>query len=135
MAKKIFKVPRVIARIYDPQRAEIYRSLGLDIISGTTLLAAMIRDKLIESRFSSYLLDTSEFGTLEIEANEKIIGKTIGEINIPTEFIIVALIKKNKRPAIPDSTATVEAEDKIIGIVKTASIHKVKKELGLSDKE
>jgi trk system potassium uptake protein TrkA len=135
VAKKIFKVPRVIARIYDPQRAEIYRSLGLDIISGTTLLAAMIRDKLIESRFSSYLLDTSEFGTLEIEANEKIIGKTIGEINIPTEFIIVALIKKNKRPAIPDSTATVEAEDKIIGIVKTASIHKVKKELGLSDKE
>lgn len=135
VAKKIFKVPRVIARIYDPQRAEIYRSLGLDIISGTTLLAAMIRDKLIEHRFSSYLLDTSEFGILEIDANEKTKEKTIGEINMPLEFMVVALIKKNKRPIIPDSTSTIEAGDKLVGIVKTASLNKVKKELGLPEKE
>jgi len=135
VAKKIFKVSRVIARIYDPHRAEIYRSLGLDVISGTTLLAAMIRDKLIEHRFSSYLLDTSEFGILEIHSNETIQGKTIGEINMPSEFMVVALIKKNKRPAIPESTATVEADDKLVGIVKTTSLNKVKRELGLSDKE
>jgi trk system potassium uptake protein TrkA len=135
VAKKIFKVPRVIARIYDPHRAEIYRSLGLDVISGTTLLAAMIRDKLIEHRFSSYLLDTSEFGILEIGANENIIGRTIGEINMPSEFMTVALIKKNKRPVIPESTAKIETEDKIVGIVKTASLNKVKRELDLSDKE
>jgi trk system potassium uptake protein TrkA len=135
VAKKIFKVPRVIARIYDPHRAEIYRSLGLDVISGTTLLAAMIRDKLIEHRFSSYLLDTSEFGILEIGANENLIGRTIGEINMPSEFMVVALIKKNKRPVIPESTAKIETEDKIVGIVKTASLNKVKRDLGLSDKE
>jgi trk system potassium uptake protein TrkA len=133
VAKKIFKVPRVIARIYDPQRAEIYRSLGLDIISGTTLLAAMIRDKLIEQRFSSYLLDTSEFGMLEIDIGSKMKDKTVGEINIPLEFIVVALIKKNKRPVIPDSTAKLDLGDKIIGIVKTTSLSKVKKELGIGE--
>ena len=41
-AKKIFKVPKVIARVYDPSRADIYKSLGLDILSGTILFASML---------------------------------------------------------------------------------------------
>jgi trk system potassium uptake protein TrkA len=133
LAKKIFQVPKVVARVYDPPRAEIYKTLGLNIISGTTLFAALIRDKLIEEKFSSYLLDASEFGMLEIEINEKIKGKTVGEINIPLEFMIVALIKHNKRPIIPDSTAKLEMGDKLIGIVKTPSLNKIKKLLGIGD--
>ena len=42
VAKGIFKVPRVIARVYDPRKASIYKTLGLDILSETTLFAAMI---------------------------------------------------------------------------------------------
>ena len=33
IARKMFKVPRVIARVYDPQRADIYKKFDLDIIS------------------------------------------------------------------------------------------------------
>jgi trk system potassium uptake protein TrkA len=33
IARNIFHVPRVIARMYDPRRAEIYRRLGLTTIS------------------------------------------------------------------------------------------------------
>jgi trk system potassium uptake protein TrkA len=131
VAKKIFKVPKVIARVYDPQRAEIYQTLGLSIISGTRLFAAMIRDKLIEEKFSSYLLDASEFGMLEIDVTEKIRGKTVLEINMASEFLVVAVVKNNKRPIIPDSTTKLELGDKFIGIVKTASLGKVKKLLGI----
>jgi trk system potassium uptake protein len=42
-----FKVPRVIARIYDPLRAEAYRELGVDTISPTLLGAGMCRDFLM----------------------------------------------------------------------------------------
>jgi len=131
VAKQIFKIPKVIARIYDPHRAEIYKSLGLSIISGTVLFAAMIRDKLIEERFSSYLLETGNLGTLEVEVNEKLQGKVVGEVNMPLEFIIVALVKKHKHPIIPDSTAKLELGDRIIGIVKIQSLNKVKKTLGM----
>jgi trk system potassium uptake protein TrkA len=131
VAKKIFKVPKVIARVYDPQRAEIYQALGLNILSGTKLFAAMIRDKLIEEMFSSYLLDASEFGMLEIDVAEKINGKTVLEINMASEFLVVAVIKHNKRPIIADSTTKLELGDKFIGIVKTASLGKVKKLLGI----
>lgn len=131
VAKQIFKVQKVIARIYDPHRAEIYKSLGLNIISGTVLFAAMIRDKLIEEKFSSYLLETGELGILEIEVNSKIQGKVVGEINMPLEFMVVTLVKKQRHPIIPDSTAKLEAGDKLIGIVKIQSLNKVKKALGM----
>ncbi len=131
VAKKIFKVPKVIARIYDPHRAEIYKSLGLSIISGTVLFAAMVRDKIIDEHFSSYLVDSSEVGILEVEANTKILDKTIGEINMPSEFMVVTFIKKNKRATLPDSTNKVELGDKLIGVVKIQSLNKVKKALGI----
>lgn len=131
VAKKIFKVPKVTARIYDPHRAEIYKSLGLNIISGTELFAAMIRDKLLDERFSSYLLESGDVGILEIEVNTKIIDKTIGEINIPSDFMVVTFIKKNKYAAIPDSTTKLELGDRLIGVVKIQSLNKVKKALGI----
>src|SRR3989339_1835864 len=88
VAKKIFNVPKVIARVYDPQRAHIYTALGMDVISGTILFAAMIRDKIIESRFSSYLIETKELGVLEIEVKDGLRGKKIGDVNMPREFIV-----------------------------------------------
>ncbi|NQU18973.1 TrkA C-terminal domain-containing protein, partial [bacterium] len=117
--------------IYDPHRAEIYKSLGLNIISGTVLFVAMIRDKLIEENFSSYLLESGEMGILETEVNTKLEGKTIGEINIPLEYVIVALLKKQKGAIIPDSTAKLVLGDRIIGVVKIQSLNKVKKALGM----
>ncbi|MBL7131225.1 MAG: TrkA family potassium uptake protein [Candidatus Omnitrophica bacterium] len=131
VAKKIFKVPKVIARIYDPHRAEIYKSLGLNIISGTVLFAAMIRDKLIEERFSSYLLESGELGILEVEVNTKLQGKTIGEVNMPLEFMVVTFIKKHKHATIPDSTTKLDLGDRLIGVVKIQSLNKVKKALGI----
>jgi len=46
MAKYIFKAPRVICRIYDPLRQEMYSSLGLEAISPTTIFAEMLKEKL-----------------------------------------------------------------------------------------
>ena len=39
LGKHVFGVPRVIAKINDPVRAEAYRTLGLETICRTTLLA------------------------------------------------------------------------------------------------
>jgi trk system potassium uptake protein TrkA len=47
IVKVRFRVPRVIARIYDPLRAEAYRELGIDTISPTLLGAGMCRDYLL----------------------------------------------------------------------------------------
>ena len=46
MAKHIFNVPRVICRIYDPLRQELYQTLGLETISPTTVFAQLLRERL-----------------------------------------------------------------------------------------
>jgi trk system potassium uptake protein TrkA len=48
IAKVKFKVPHVIARIYDPLRADAYRELGIDTISPTLLGAGLCLDFLTE---------------------------------------------------------------------------------------
>ncbi len=46
IAKHIFNVPRVICRIYDPLRQELYQTLGLEAISPTTIFAGILKEKL-----------------------------------------------------------------------------------------
>lgn len=125
IAKKIFKVPRVIARVYDPKRADIYKKLDLDIISGTVLVAAMIRDKLIDNRFTSYLIETAELGVIEIIVKEDLKGKRASELNISDEFLVVA-IERKKRVIIPQPDTRLDLNDKVMGVVRTSSLKKVR---------
>lgn len=46
VAKHIFNVPRVICRIYDPLRQEIYEMLGIEALSPTTVFAQLLKDKI-----------------------------------------------------------------------------------------
>jgi trk system potassium uptake protein TrkA len=46
IAKHIFNVPRVMCRIYDPLREEMYSALGLETISPTKVFAQLLREKL-----------------------------------------------------------------------------------------
>ena len=48
IAKHVFKVPRVVARIYDPERAEAYEKLGLHTICPTIDGARSIEKTLTE---------------------------------------------------------------------------------------
>lgn len=46
IAKHIFGVPRVVCRIYDPIREEMYQRLGLRTISPTKVMAQLLKDEL-----------------------------------------------------------------------------------------
>lgn len=49
IAKHVFKVPHVVTRIYDPERAEAYQKLGLHTICPTIEGAKLIEKNLLES--------------------------------------------------------------------------------------
>jgi len=46
IAKHIFNVPRVVCRIYDPLRNELYSGLGLETLSPTVIFAQMFKEKI-----------------------------------------------------------------------------------------
>jgi len=49
IAREVFQVPQVIARIYDPIRAQAYRELGITTLCTTTLAAGLIHDAALGS--------------------------------------------------------------------------------------
>ena len=44
IAQRMFKIKRIVARIYDPPRGQMYRELGVQTVCPTTVGAKMIRD-------------------------------------------------------------------------------------------
>lgn len=46
IAKYIFHVPRVICRVYDPLRTDVYEALGLEAISPTSVFSEIIKTRL-----------------------------------------------------------------------------------------
>lgn len=46
IASHVFHVPRVICRIYDPLRQEMYCTLGIESLSPTLIFAQMLKEKL-----------------------------------------------------------------------------------------
>jgi trk system potassium uptake protein TrkA len=62
IAQRMFRIPKLVARIYDPPRGQLYRDLGIETFSPTTLGAQIIRDALLDSPFTS--LPSFDFGNL-----------------------------------------------------------------------
>jgi trk system potassium uptake protein TrkA len=50
IAKHVFNVPRVVSRIYDPLREEMYSALGLETISPTKVFAQLLREQIEGSK-------------------------------------------------------------------------------------
>ena len=48
LAKHLFGVPRVICRLKDPMLEELYQTIGLETIAPATIIAQLLKDKLVE---------------------------------------------------------------------------------------
>ncbi len=48
IARATFKVPVVLVRIYDPVRGDVYRELGLETISPTTIIADLFYERIVK---------------------------------------------------------------------------------------
>jgi trk system potassium uptake protein TrkA len=48
VAREMFRVPKVVARINDPLRGEIFRDLGLETVCPTIVGAEMVREALLK---------------------------------------------------------------------------------------
>ena len=49
IAKHRFNIPRVVCRIYDPQRSELYKLLGLKALSPTTMFTQLLKKEITET--------------------------------------------------------------------------------------
>ncbi|MHB9036834.1 MAG: NAD-binding protein [Armatimonadota bacterium] len=61
LAKVRFKVPKVVARIYDPIRSYAYADMGIDTICTTCVSAGVMHDKILGKPYAA-VEDYCQFG-------------------------------------------------------------------------
>jgi len=96
IAKVLFQVPRVMARIYDPLRAEVYREMGIETLCITTLGAGIFHDRLLDREYQGiddYWNLTHEMHRLYAAAlptPQQLAGKRAAQKNGHPDYIIIA---------------------------------------------
>ncbi len=95
IAHNIFHVPRVVARLFDPQRAEIYRRLGMLTISSTTWGAERLRELLTSPELDPIVsFGSGEVSLVNIEIPAHLAGRIVKNLSIPAETVVVAITRQ-----------------------------------------
>lgn len=131
VARNIFRVPRVVARLYDPVRAEVYQRLGLTTISSTAWGAERIVEVVTHADLD-VLHVFRDGGTtmVRIEAPARLKGHRVAQMNIPGEVAITA-ITRNDHTFIPVSGTEFQEGDIIYLAIIPSSMVRLEELLGL----
>ena len=96
-ARQLFHVPRVVARLYDPRKAEIYRRLGLLTISPVTWGINRIVELICYSRLETVMsLGGGEVDVVEAEVPHLLVGRSVNELTVSGEIQVVAVTRQGK---------------------------------------
>jgi trk system potassium uptake protein TrkA len=119
-AKETFKVPRVVARIYNAQAAEIYRREGIPTVTPTLWGANAMRAMLMHPGVGTITtFGSGEVHVLEVELPNSLTGRPVGDLCMPGESLVGILVRRGQA-SIPKADTRLEAGD-ILRIAATAA--------------
>jgi trk system potassium uptake protein TrkA len=117
IAQRMFKIKKIVARIYDPPRGQMYRELGIETVCPTTVGAQLIRDKLAELAFSTVpAFDYGKITSLTVTVGSGEGGKRVTDIE-RDGLIKIPAIRRDAAVIIPKGDEVLREGDEINAIV------------------
>ena len=117
VAQEYFKVPKVIARIYDPRRAEIYERLNIPTIASVRWAAKQVQYLLFHGKES--MRDTLAGGSLlqlQIALPDHLVGKKISSVTADGKVEVMG-VDRGGAGFIPTEDSTFQEGDIVHFIV------------------
>jgi trk system potassium uptake protein TrkA len=131
IARNIFHVPRVVARLYDPLRAEIYQRLGLTTVSSTNWGAERIFKELTHTEMDVWqTFGHGEVSLVNLEVPSTLNGRNVNQLNVPGEVMVVS-ITRNEQAFIPVSGTDFQEGDILNLVVLSSAMERLEALLGL----
>ncbi len=122
IARRMFNIERVVARIYDPARGHMYRELGVQTVVPTTMGAKLIRDVLLESPWDPGLsFDFGRVTSIDAIVPPSESGKRVGDIE-RDGVIRIAAIRRSDAVIVASDSFVLKAGDEINAIVAPEAI-------------
>lgn len=117
IAQRMFRIKKIVARIYDPPRGQMYRELGIETVCPTTIGAQLIRDKLIEGPFGTgQAFDFGQLISLSATVGPQTAGKRVRDIERAGQVKIPALRREGK-VVIPAADEALRERDELNAVV------------------
>jgi trk system potassium uptake protein len=94
IARETYEIPAVVARIYDPRRAEIYQRLGIPTVATVTWTADQVLRRIFPERSAVEWADSADrVRVVEQLLPSKWGGRRLGDIERPGEVRLVSLTR------------------------------------------
>lgn len=111
VAKEHFRVPNVVARIYDPRRAQIYQRLGIQTVATVRWTTDQIlRTLMPEDVPVEHTIDNGEVVVMAIPAPPAVVGTKAAELDVEGRRKVVALSRFGV-PRVPDKDLAIQEGD------------------------
>ncbi len=127
IAKEVFHVPKVLARIYDPRRANIYRRSGIPAVAPVAFEVTRFSDLLfLEQSYARDTFGSGEVELMEFELPLNLEGRKVQEFEVPGEIKICA-IERGGSAMVPAPGTVFKRFDIVNAAVLRSSTEKFKK--------
>ncbi len=130
IAHSVFNVPRVIARVNNPKNIRIFRKVGIECVSSTTLIANLIEEEALAGSMSavsslgSGAVGLSEYVVPRMRHHSNSKGIKIDDIPMPENSLIVAVVTKDN-VEVADKDITVFPGDTVVVVADSSVVEDV----------
>jgi trk system potassium uptake protein TrkA len=94
IARETYEIPNVVARIYDPRRAQIYLRLGIPTVATVSWTIDQVRRRLVPGEVESEWTDsTGTLSLVERELPERWAGKRLADVSVPGDMTVVSVTR------------------------------------------
>ena len=133
IAKEDYRVPRVLARIYDPRRAEIYRGMGISTVASVTWTSTRLLGMVTHTDLhSEYQYGDADVEMMEIQTPAGLIGRRIEELAVPGEIALATIVREGKA-ILPEAGMAFAKDDVLYVNVLRESAGKLERLLGFRE--
>ncbi len=121
IATHLYDVPRTIARLFNPEREDVYRKLGVRYVSGTGTIAKLFLNEFREESFPLHVhFADSDVHLVDLEIDTGGHGTTVEEFEVDG-LLRVAAVRRGARVFIPDRTDRLERDDVVTAAMKPSA--------------
>jgi trk system potassium uptake protein TrkA len=122
IAQRMFKIKRIVARIYDPPRGQMYRELGVQTVCPTTVGAKLIRDVLIGAPWEAQNFDFGKLTSLAAVVGAGDAGKRVAEVEQEGRIRIAAVRRGPREVMVASSDLVLQEGDEINAVIAPDAI-------------
>jgi trk system potassium uptake protein TrkA len=136
VARETFGVENVVARIYDPRRAEVYSRLGIPTVATVRWTAdSILRRMLPDGGHSEWTDPTGHLALCEMAYDVGWVGRSVGHIQLATEGTRVAFLTRYGEALLPTRDSALQDGDQLHLFVVRGDIERVERILAAAPEE